>query len=231
MYVERGSVMSAQNGREIVLNSGDIALYDAASPFTHDLMTESMLLLRMPRAMLTSRFGRADLVANLKIADGQPLARIIGGMIGEGLSVAPSAPPALCARFAGAMVDTLSAAMEIQFDGSDKTNRNRHERLYGDALAFIDTNIDDRDLSIELMSACLNVSPRTLSRAFASHGTTAMQQVWHRRLEISHEVLSTGRVRQVTQAAMQCGFTDLSHFCRLFKRAYGITPSTLLAEH
>jgi AraC-like DNA-binding protein len=55
-----------------------------------------------------------------------------------------------------------------------------------------------------------------------------MHHVWKRRLDAAFRVLEEGRVHQVSQAALQCGFNDLSHFSRAFRNAFGVTPSSLL---
>lgn len=57
-----------------------------------------------------------------------------------------------------------------------------------------------------------------------------MQEVWRRRLERSFELLARRRVSLVTQAAYQCGFSDLSHFSRVFKKMYNMAPSSVLAD-
>jgi AraC-like DNA-binding protein len=230
MYMERGKVITMQNERQIVLNPGDIALYDAARPFTHDLRTESMLLKRLPRSMVQSHYAHAGSVANRKIAEHRPLARILGIMMREALAVASAAPPAVACRFATALVDTLSAAMEMQFALPAGAERNRHDRRYESALAYVEKNLDNGHLTVDTMAVALHVSQRTLARTFAAYGTTAMQEVWGRRLAASFDTLNQGRVRQVTQAAYQCGFADLSHFCRLFKKTYGCSPGAVLAR-
>ncbi|WP_191628936.1 helix-turn-helix domain-containing protein [Pandoraea terrae] len=228
LFVESGTTLSSQQGREVMLHAGDITLNDSGRPFIHDLNTSSLLLLRMPRAMLLSRFARAESLVNVKIAENQPMALLLAQMMKEAIRLDPNAPSAARARYASALVDTLTAAMEIQLQHEGATSACRHDQLYKQALEYIDTHFDDDELCIDTLANELHVSERTLSRVFAVRGTTAMQQIWRRRLEASYAVLSEGKVRQVTQAAYQCGFADLSHFCRLFKKVYGASPSTVL---
>ncbi|RMO89197.1 Helix-turn-helix, AraC type [Pseudomonas syringae pv. maculicola] len=39
-----------------------------------------------------------------------------------------------------------------------------------------------------------------------------------------------GRARQVSDVALSMGFTNLSHFSRAFKNAYGVSPQQLLVS-
>lgn len=227
LFCESGTTLSTQQGRNIVLQAGDIALNDSARPFIHDLNTNSLLLLRIPRVMVLSRFTRAESMVNVKIAHDQPMARLLGEMMREALRIDGNAPASAKARYAGALVDTLTAAMEMQV-AQEGAIGARRDQLFKQAMKHIDVHLDDYELSIESLADALHVSERTLSRAFAAQGTTVMQQIWRHRLDACYAVLSEGKVRQVTQAAYQCGFADLSHFCRLFKKVFGQSPSTVL---
>ncbi|WP_322050631.1 helix-turn-helix domain-containing protein [Paraburkholderia bannensis] len=228
LFCESGTTLSSQQGRAISMQAGDIALNDSARPFLHDLNTNSLLLLRVPRLMILSRFARAESMVNIKIAEDQPMARLLGSMMREALDIDDNAPSSAKARFASALVDTLTTALELQTQHDVAIQGGRHEQLYKQAIDHIDAQLDDYELTIETLADALHVSVRTLSRVFAVRGTTVMQQIWRRRLDASYAVLSEGKVQQVTQAAYQCGFADLSHFCRLFKKVFGASPSTVL---
>jgi AraC-like DNA-binding protein len=76
--------------------------------------------------------------------------------------------------------------------------------------------------------AC-NVSPRTLMRLFAAEGTTPIRWLWHQRLAAACRALAGGRGARVTEVALSCGFSDLSHFSRAFKAEFGRSPREIAA--
>lgn len=57
-------------------------------------------------------------------------------------------------------------------------------------------------------------------------GITFSQYVMRYRLETAVELLRTSR-RQVSEICYAVGFNDIPHFCRTFKKAYGVAPSAI----
>ena len=119
------------------------------------------------------------------------------------------------------------AAVEIN-TACDSSIQAKRDTIYQKSIDYIEENLDNGDLDITNVSSAACSSPRTLARAFAERGTSVMRHVWTRRLEFSFKLLSEGRVKHVSKAAYLCGFNDLSHFTRTFKKMFGSTPSCVL---
>ncbi|WP_027802718.1 helix-turn-helix domain-containing protein [Paraburkholderia dilworthii] len=228
ILVESGVGRMTQSTRELALQPGDIALYDAGRPFIHDLDVESMLLVRIPRKAMTSRLPGVESMMNITIARGRPISSVFAGMLREALSVRSDAPGVAQTRLANAFVDTLASALEMQLNSSDGESSAHYDLVYRRALNYMDAHLDDCEMTAASIAYGLNVSPRTLSRVFARHGIAPMQELWRRRLDRTFVLLSEGRVKMVTQAAYQCGFSDMSHFSRAFRKMFKAAPSSIL---
>jgi AraC-like DNA-binding protein len=94
------------------------------------------------------------------------------------------------------------------------------------AKDLADSRLADRELSPSLLARELNVSVRTLHRAFATTGESVTAHIRHRRLEEARRALTASTSRlSVSELAAHWQFADSSHFSRAFKKHYGQTPT------
>ena len=92
------------------------------------------------------------------------------------------------------------------------------------AMSLMEQNLS-MPHSVREMVRLLNTSERVLYRAFRKHAGDTPAEV-SRRLRLAHgQWLLASTTRTVANIAAACGFADAAHFCRLFKRVYGETPS------
>ncbi|MBU6535092.1 helix-turn-helix domain-containing protein [Streptomyces sp. NPDC057245] len=109
------------------------------------------------------------------------------------------------------------------------------EPLLAPALAqaardLADRRLTDPDLSPAALARKLNVSTRTLQRAFAKEGRSLSAYIRVRRLEEARRALVTPHRRAtVTEIAARWQFADSGHFARAFRRHYGRTPTDYAA--
>lgn len=94
------------------------------------------------------------------------------------------------------------------------------------AKDLADRRLADPELSPAMLARELNVSVRTLHRAFAAVGEQVTAYIRHRRLHEARLVLAapSGRV-SISELAAHWQFADGSHFTRAFKKHYGQTPT------
>ena len=71
------------------------------------------------------------------------------------------------------------------------------------------------------------VSARYVQRIFEESGTTFTQYLTEQRLAAAHGALRrpSTAVLPISTIAYDCGFSDVSHFNRLFRQRYGCRPS------
>ncbi|MEV0065411.1 helix-turn-helix transcriptional regulator [Amycolatopsis sp. NPDC050768] len=92
------------------------------------------------------------------------------------------------------------------------------------ARDLADALLPDADLSPAVLARHLNVSVRTLHRAFAGFDESVTAYVRRRRLERARSDLATGHAT-VSEVAARWQFSDSSHLIRAFKSRYGQTPT------
>ena len=90
---------------------------------------------------------------------------------------------------------------------------------------YIEANWD-RPLSLEALAAVTKVSTRSLFYQFRKkRGQTPMQYLKQVRLKQARHMLQHGPEISVTEIAFACGFGNLGHFARDYRRAWGESPS------
>jgi AraC-like DNA-binding protein len=93
-------------------------------------------------------------------------------------------------------------------------------------LDHIRSSFEDPELSLESAARHLRISPRYLQRLLETTGTSFTARVNELRLRRAFTLLTEARdgERRISDIALQVGFSDISHFNRLFRSRFGDTP-------
>ncbi len=87
-----------------------------------------------------------------------------------------------------------------------------------------------RELPVSELADALNTSERSLLRHFRSHyGVTPLEHIQHLRVERAKALLETTRL-SFDEVVGRCGYSDVSSFRKLFKRATTLTPADYRAR-
>jgi AraC-like DNA-binding protein len=97
------------------------------------------------------------------------------------------------------------------------------------ALADIAAGFTRQGLTVESVARRQGVSPRNLQRLLEMSGTSFTARVNELRLQRALALLGArqGRRWRIADIAMEAGFSDVSHFNRLFRARFGETPSSV----
>ncbi|MFJ4795114.1 helix-turn-helix domain-containing protein [Kitasatospora purpeofusca] len=131
--------------------------------------------------------------------------------------------PAGVAAAQNTLVELAKAVVKGRFDDVEP---RLAPALVQAAKDLADRLLADSELSPALLARELNVSVRTLHRAFAAVGEQVTAYIRHRRLHEARLALDEPSGRpSVTEIAAHWQFADGSHFTRAFKKRYGRTPT------
>lgn len=216
-----------QLGRRALQRPGDVVVYDTAQPFSYEFPEHyGLVLLKIPRRAMLARVPEVERMTALVINGQTPLGALAASMIrnAAGLDLVDGAA---AAKVGTSIIDVVSAVMDVQLAGAGAPT-DRHAVLLQRAQAYMRAHLDDPELDVDRIAAALYVSSSTLARLFAGQGTTVIRWLWEERLNTAHRALIEGRVKQVTEAAMTCGFSSFSHFSRSFKARFGESPNKLM---
>jgi AraC-like DNA-binding protein len=99
-------------------------------------------------------------------------------------------------------------------------------------LEHIAAHFQDPEFDVGTVARSQGISPRYLHRLFETTGTSFTAHVTELRLQWAFALLTEAcqRERRIADVALEAGFSDISHFNRLFRARFGDTPSGVRAR-
>jgi AraC-like DNA-binding protein len=194
---------------------------------THYADTYLTYAYNVPRSLMLAAAPNADTYSARPV---QANPRILGYLISYTDAVLASGDlrdPVLAANIGNHMFDLVAALLGPSREAAETASKRglRTTRLKA-ILTEIDRHFSDPNLSAQTIAARYGLSRRNVERLMEENGETVSRAVLRRRLAAAAAMLSDPRTRdmRISEIAYACGFSELSHFNRSFKREYGEAP-------
>lgn len=212
-------------GREHLVLPQQWTVYETGSEYQIDVEeTGTFLALMLPGSQC------GGLLSALRDLRGRPLdvagpaavaLATLGSVLKEG--------GALDRRSEQALQDTVIALLDCglrQGGAAPAAPPAKPDRLRA-IQQFIRDNLADPDLSPDKIAYIFGISRRSLYTMFLDAGNTPAAFMLSARLVAAVAMFENRawRNRSVTDVALECGFADMSHFSRVFRQRFGMSPS------
>ncbi|MFE7761684.1 helix-turn-helix domain-containing protein [Streptomyces sp. NPDC057438] len=212
---------------DVHLQPGDICFYDADHPPSWHLPEHCRLkVFLVSREELGLEDGDLRRVLATPVARTSRLGTLLSPFLSELADTVRADPPVgeMLARNAVNLLATLAT----ERSGREVTDTpGSRSPMVARVVRFIDEHLADADLSPEVIAGAHHISVRYLHKLFRDEGTTVGRWIQRRRLEECRRDLVHGlrNRRTIASVAGRWGFLSATHFSRVFRAAYGMSPS------
>ena len=223
-----GALLIEQDGRDATLQPGDIALLDPRLPYIGRFSARSAtLVLKVPRRPFEARTGRTRelTVRSLKpqAAETGLTSALLAALPQYVEGLAPSAEELVRDQ----VLDLFAMALLKATQQRMPRVSNPRSVVLLNVRAAIDARLTDPSLTPQEVAAAAAVSVRYANDVLEEASTSIQRLIQTRRLARCRQALQdpSQRHRTVSDIAYSWGFSDMTHFGRKFKAAFGVLPS------
>jgi AraC-like DNA-binding protein len=223
-----GGLALEQDGRDVVLQPGDITLLDPRLPYVGSFAPGSgLLVLKVPRRLLEARVGKTrDMTARaIKPVEAE------NGLMSAFLAMLPNYADGLGPAAREIVRDQVLDLVAVSLAKAAAGGRPRISAARSVVLmkvrAAIEARLTDPALDASAVASAAAVSVRYANAVLAEEGTSISRLIQARRLERCRRALAdpSQAHRMVSEIAYSWGFSDMTHFGRRFRAAYDSLPS------
>ena len=133
-------------------------------------------------------------------------------------------------RMNGGVLDLFSVHDELMMENSPKVRPERkivNDSFLENVLQCIENNISNEFFGVENLCKDLGIGERQLQRKLKSvSNKTPNQMIRSVRLHFAKQLIQSQN-KNISEAAFQTGFSNLSYFTKCFKEEFGTLPSML----
>ena len=222
----RGRAGVEQMGRQAWVSPGAWTIYDTTGSYAvANPERVEHLIVMLPKAQMIERGLRLDKLMARHVGGAGGISRVALATMRSTFQELPSMS-ASAAHGAGDLIAQLVRLSLLELAGQE-TALTQREALKDRIRGYIALNLRDPGLSIDNIAHALNCSKRHLHNAFTGDDDTLAGYIMRLRLQACvRELQQTGAdARPVTAIALSWGFTNLSHFSRVFRDHTGRSPS------
>lgn len=226
----QGSSEIRQRDASFTLQPGDWSLYDPRVPYAISSHQATRLLAVMiPRDKLGHLPLGALHTCEAHIPELAALHRVLGSFLASLSMQLQTLPDAVGTPLSETTLGLLTQAIQAQ-RGDAAERSPLPEVLRARVRQYIQNHLADAELTVERIAQDMRCSKRYLHRLFEQEAHTLERHIWLARLERCKQALASADAASVSISAVayRWGFSSNAHFCRLFKREFGQTPSEFI---
>ncbi|GLB65960.1 AraC family transcriptional regulator [Arthrobacter mangrovi] len=222
-----GTSLMVQDGREVVLQPGDMTLYDTSRPYSMVHEEDfSFLVAMFPADVIRCVAPDAQSFAGLKIDGTTGLGAMVASYMHGLIKNLDELNGPTGERLSRIGLDLIGTLLADKLDALPQQGASVQLRQI---YRYIEDHLPEPDLTPSSIAAAHFISIRHLHSLFRTEGHTVAAWIRTRRLEHCRQDLGDPLLaaQSVSEIAARWGFLDAGHFSKTFRQAFGVPPSSL----
>lgn len=224
-----GNAVVSQDGRSACLGSHGFVLYETSRPFRWAFPSGdwALAIFTFPRESFAFSSAESREVTVRDLSTAGAAASMLGVCLEDLRHRAPLCEGVVAARLGDVAADLLTTTV---IEGLSSLRRDvvSRDRLLRKILRYIEDNLEDPGLTPGRIADAHFISRRQLYKIFAAgQGRPVVQWITMRRLESCRRALLDPAMADtpVSQVGARFGIANPALFSRMFKSAYGMSPT------
>ncbi|MFI1583955.1 helix-turn-helix domain-containing protein [Embleya sp. NPDC020630] len=216
---------------DTALRTGDLLVMDSSRPFRGEVHADpgswSHMTVQCPRELLPLPAKTVQRVLAVPISGRSGMGGVFARWLSDLNARADELTPADIPTLASVTLDLLASVLARCVESEEMLSPDaRRTALRARLVAFMERRLADPDLTPRAVAEAHHISLRHLQQLLAEEDTSPAAWIRRRRLERCRLDLADPRAsaHPVQAVAERWGFTNPTHFSRLFRATYGMPP-------
>ncbi|MER5428438.1 helix-turn-helix domain-containing protein [Streptomyces sp. NPDC002588] len=229
LFVGLRGVTAPPDTRPLTLHlaPGDICFYDVRHVPALDLPGPfRATVLLVPGDLVGPAATDVQRITRFPVTRASRLGGLLSPLLSDLARAMAEAQPAVGEMLAWNAVNLLATLTAEHLGAAEPGPAGVRSPVLERILEYVDVHLTDPDLSPEVIARAHHISVRYLHKLFKDEGTTVGRWILRRRLEeCRRDLMRHGRgSRTIAAVAARWGFLSATHFSRVFRAAYGMSP-------
>lgn len=225
-----GESVVRQRNREAFLQPGDFTLCSSEEPYElHFARTCSQVVLALPQQILRDVVSNPEQHLGTRMASADGSNGVFSSFVISIAQRLDDMEASLAQRLEVNVLDLLATTLSFADREASAVRLDGHsirvEYLHR-IRRFIHMHLHEDNLGPDSIAAAHNISTRYLHMLFAEGQVSVSRYIQQQRLQACRAALADPALghQSVCEIALRTGFKDSSHFSRVFKSEFGVTP-------
>ena len=222
-----GEVLAEQRGRSVLIRPDEFYIVNSTEPYDLDYHgAPKTYSFRIPKPILDPLLSEPAELTTKRVSRETAMGALAVDFLQSVLRQADAIPSGASCSVANMIAEMVALSLDGGKRAGDAAVARGTARiaLLASILKFIDRNLHNPALSVDLVCRRFGLSSRYLHRVFETADLTFGEVLRKKKLEACASELQRAPGRPISAIALSSGFSDISHFNHCFRKQFGVSP-------